>query len=106
MSCSLTFKIGDTFEVPVQFLNNDKPITITSDMTFSATIVDIKGSIVAMCDVTPYDDQISFKGFILISVADTSDWGQGLLTLDIKYEHDGKVKHSKDLQFKVVRSIT
>lgn len=106
MSCNLTFKIGDTFEVPMQFLNDDEPITITSDMAFSANIVNVKGEVVANTTITPYDDQNNFKGFLLISVADTSSWETGILTLDIKYEHQGKVKHSKDLQFKVVRSIT
>lgn len=102
----LTFKIGDTFSVPIRFENDGVPIEITSDMTFSADIVNTKCEVVDSAIITPYNDQVTFKGYLLIEVYDTSNWKQGLLTLDIKYENQGVIKHSQDLQFRTIRSIT
>lgn len=102
----LLFKIGDTFSVPVQFQVDGEPIEITSDMVFTCQIEDVSCNKVADVNVIPNPNQEDYKGFLLLEVEATTEWKQGLHRLDIKYQVEDSIKHSQELVFKVVRSIT
>ena len=102
----LIFKRGDTFSVPIRFEVNNVPIEITNDMEFSCDIMNVKCLIIDSAVVTPYVDQVTNKGFLLLTVADTSLWEIGFHKLDIKYVLNGITKHSQDLEFNVVRAVT
>ena len=90
------FKVGDTFTVPIQFINSDtkEPIVITSDMQFSCAILDARGNTVT----TPTVEPLPEDGYLLISELDTSQWATGIATLDIKLVQGDGVRHSQDFR--------
>lgn len=98
------FKVGDTFTVPVQFIDSatQEAIEITSDMTFTCAILDSHGNKIT----TPKIDVLQEKGYLLISDMNTSSWAIGYATLDIKLMQGNAIRHSQDFRFEIKRSIT
>ncbi|MDH2019003.1 hypothetical protein N5J44_07800 [Acinetobacter ursingii] len=104
------FKIGDSFAVPIQFYNTelDQGMTITPDMSITARIVNAQNQTIAEPHVTIYPDQLQDKGMILLEVpvSQTATWKEGTVQMDIKLVMNGNVRHSQNISFKIVRSIT
>lgn len=103
------FKAGDTFDLPVQLFDTDSEqgIALTDDMQFSAQVNDKFGRLISVLDVTPYVDQNTHAGFMLLSfVGDTGHWPIGLAQTDIKLVQYGSIRHSQTIDFDIVRSIT
>ncbi|MBK0062372.1 MULTISPECIES: hypothetical protein [unclassified Acinetobacter] len=104
------FKIGDSFAVPVQFYDteSDSGMTITGDMVITARIINAQNQTIAEPQVTVYPDQQQDAGMILLEVpiSQTALWKEGTAQMDIKLEMNGNVRHSQNISFRIVRSIT
>lgn len=103
------FKNGDTFDLPIQLCDatTNEGIEITDDMQFSASVRDQYGKLLAELQVEPYPDQEESPGYVLISSsASTEAWTIGLAQMDIKLVQLGAVRHSKTIDFNIVRAIT
>lgn len=104
------FKIGDTFALPVQFINTETNdgLELTQDMEISAKIINSMNQIIATPAITVYPDQSENKGFILLEVDPliTNLWKAGSAMFDIKLMMNGQIKHSQDFKFQIQRSIT
>ena len=103
-------KIGDSLDVPIQMVDSTTGlgIEITPSMSFSCSIINLLGEVIATPTVTPYPDQINDKGYMLISVPTsvTSTWQVGKVKTDIKMTVGGSVRHSQEFSFYVVGAIT
>lgn len=103
------FKVGDTFHVPIKFFDTetDYPVEITPDMTVSCNIKLSSSRVIYSPVVTVLDQNINEnKGYVILSVDDTTGWTVGQAVLDIKLIWGGSIRHSQDFKFNVVRSIT
>lgn len=104
------FKIGDSFAVPIQFYDTelDQGMTITPDMTITARIINAQNQTIAEPQVTRYQDQQQDAGMILLEVpvSVTQNWKEGTAQMDIKLVINGNVRHSQNISFRIVRSIT
>lgn len=105
-----TIKIGNSFALPIQFYDIDTKLgmAITDDMSITAQIVNSSNQVIATPVVTIYPDQEADAGFILLEVpvSTTSTWKAGSAQLDIKLTIGENVRHSQNIQFQIVRSIT
>ena len=103
-------KIGDSFDVPVQMVDstNGLGVEITPSMSFSCSIINLLGEVIATPTVTPYPDQVTDTGYMLLSVhtSVTSTWQVGKVKTDIKMTVGGSVRHSQEFSFYVVGAIT
>lgn len=103
-------KIGDSFDVPVQMVDstNGLGVEITPSMSFSCSIVNLLGEVIATPTVTPYPDQVNDRGYMLLSVPPsvTSTWEVGKVKTDIKMAVGSSVRHSQEFSFYVVEAIT
>ena len=103
-------KIGDSLDVPIQMVDSTTGlgIEITPSMSFSCSIINLLGEVIATPTVTPYPDQINDKGYMLLSVSTsvTSTWQVGKVKTDIKMAVGGSVRHSQEFSFYVVGAIT
>ena len=114
MSCTTNnkpyIKIGDSFDVPVQMVDSTTGlgVEITPSMSFSCSIVNLFGEVIATPTVTPYPDQINDNGYMLLSVPTsvTSTWQVGKVKTDIKMAVGSSVRHSQEFSFYVVGAIT
>lgn len=114
MSCTTNnkpyFKIGDSFDVPIQMIDTltGDAVEITAGMTFTSNIVNLTGEVIASPTITPYPNQITDKGFLLLSVPPTTtiNWEVGKVKMDIKLVVDGSVRHSQDFSFNIIEAIT
>ena len=104
------FKIGDSFAVPIQFYDTelDQGMTITQDMTITARIINAQNQTIAEPQITAYPDQQQDSGMILLEVpvSQTALWKEGTAQMDIKLEMNGNIRHSQNISFRIVRSIT
>lgn len=102
------FKIGDTFDLPIQLCDasTGEGIEITSGMLFTSSVNDQYNRKLADLEVSPYPDQVQSAGYVLLSCPDTSDWPAGLGQMDIKLVQGGAIRHSQTIEFTIVRSIT
>ncbi|MDV4263303.1 hypothetical protein ACG9XY_12310 [Acinetobacter seifertii] len=105
-----SFKIGDSFAVPIQFFNTetDQGLVITPDMVITSRIVNALNQTIAEPIVTVYPNQAKDTGMILLEVpaSKTYLWKEGIAQMDIKLSMNGNVRHSENISFKIVRSIT
>ena len=103
-------KIGDSLDVPIQMVDSTTGlgVEITPSMSFSCSIINLLGEVIATPTVTPYPDQINDKGYMLLSVPTsvTSTWQVGKVKTDIKMAVGGSVRHSQEFSFYVVGAIT
>ena len=103
-------KIGDSFDVPVQMVDSTTGlgVEITPSMSFSCSIVNLLGDVIATPTVTPYPDQVNDIGYMLLSVPTrvTSTWQAGKVKTDIKMTIGDAVRHSQEFSFYVVEAIT
>ena len=103
-------KIGDSLDVPIQMVDstNGLGVEITPSMTFSCSIINLLGEVIATPTVTPYPDQVTNTGYMLLSVPTsvTSTWQVGKVKTDIKMTVGGSVRHSQEFSFYVVGAIT
>lgn len=108
MSSIPYFKIGDTFSVPIRFYDTetDDGVEITPLMNISCRIQTKAGELISDCVVTPYPDQINDKGYVLLTVADTTSWRVGEAQADVKLQILTEIRHSASFCFKIVKSIT
>lgn len=114
MSCTTNnkpyFKIGDSFDVPIQMIDSTTGlgVEITPSMSFSCSIINLLGEVIATPTVTPYPDQVKDRGYMLLSVPTsvTSTWKVGKVKTDIKMTVGGSVRHSQEFSFYVVEAIT
>lgn len=114
MSCATNtkayIKIGDSFDVPIQMVDSatGDGVEITPSMSFSCSIINLLGEVIATPTVTPYPDQVTDKGYMLLSVPTsvTSTWQVGKVKTDIKMTVGGSVRHSQEFSFYVVGAIT
>jgi len=114
MSCTTNnkpyVKIGDSFDVPIQMIDSTTGggVEITTGMVFTCTIVNLLNEVIASPTVTPYPDQVTDKGYMLLSVPTsvTSTWQVGKVKTDIKMTVGGSVRHSQEFSFYVVGAIT
>lgn len=104
------FKIGDSFAVPIQFYDTqlDQGMMITQDMIITARIINAQNQTIAEPQITVYPDQNADKGMILLEVpvSQTERWKEGTAQMDIKLLMNGNVRHSQNISFRIVRSIT
>ena len=105
-----SIKIGDSFALPIQFYDTDTKLgmAITNDMLISAQIINSQNQVIATPVITIYPDQVADAGFILLEVpvSITSTWKAGSAQLDIKLAIGENVRHSQNIQFQIMRSIT
>ena len=98
-------KIGDSFSVQVQFFDTDNnaPMLLTDDMQITCQIINPNGNTIAIPTVRKLDE-----GFILLEInaEETQQWKAGSAQLDIKLQINDQVRHSKNFQFWIERSIT
>ena len=114
MSCTTNnkpyVKIGDSLDVPIQMVDstNGLGVEITPSMSFSCSIVNLLGEVIATPTLTLYPNQVADKGFILMSVESsvTSTWNVGKAKMDIKFELNGSTRHSQDFSFYIIEAIT
>ena len=114
MSCTTNnkpyVKIGDSLDVPIQMVDSTtgEGIEITPSMSFSCSIINLLGEVIATPTVTPYPDQVTDTGYMLLSVPTsvTSTWQVGKVKTDIKMTVGGSVRHSQEFSFYVVGAIT
>ena len=114
MTCTSNTKayisIGDSLDVPIQMIDstNGLGVEITPSMSFSCSIVNLLGEVIATPTVTPYPDQVTDTGYMLLSVPTsvTSTWQVGKVKTDIKMTVGGSVRHSQEFSFYVVGAIT
>lgn len=113
MSCASNnpyIKIGDSFDVPIQLIDSTtgEAVEITSGMVITSKIVNLSGVVIATPTITPYPNQVTDKGFLLLSVdlSVTESWAVGKAKMDIKFELDGSVRHSQDFPFYIIEAIT
>lgn len=103
-------KTGDSFDVPIQLIDSTtgEAVEITPSMSFSCSIVNLLGAVIATPTLTPYPNQVEDKGFILMSVESsvTSTWSVGKAKMDIKFELNGSTRHSQDFSFYIIEAIT
>lgn len=103
-------KIGDSFDVPVQLVDSETGdgVPITIDMVITSSIVNISGNVIGTPTITPYSDQVTDAGFILLSVPTsvTSTWSVGKAKFDIKIVIGDSVRHSSDFPFEIKQGIT
>lgn len=103
-------KIGDSFDVPIQLIDSTtgEAVEITPSMSFSCSIVNLLGAVIATPTLTSYPNQVADKGFILMSVESsvTSTWSVGKAKMDIKFELNGSTRHSQDFSFYIIEAIT
>ena len=103
-------KIGDSFDVPVQMVDSTTGlgVEITPSMSFSCSIVNLLGEVIATPTVTPYPDQVNDRGYMLLRVPTsvTSTWRAGKVKTDIKMAVGSSVRHSQEFSFYVVEAIT
>ena len=103
-------KIGDSLEGPIQMVDSTtgEGIEITPSMSFSCSVVNLLGEVIATPTVTPYPDQVADTGYMLLSVPTsvTSTWQVGKVKTDIKMTVGGSVRHSQEFSFYVVGAIT
>ena len=103
-------KIGDSLDVPIQMIDstNGLGVEITPSMSFSCSIINLLGEVIATPTVTPYPDQVTDTGYMLLSVPTsvTSTWQVGKVKTDIKMAIGGSVRHSQEFSFYVVGAIT
>lgn len=103
-------KIGDSFDVPIQLIDSTtgEAVEITPSMSFSCSIVNLLGTVIATPTLTSYPNQVADKGFILMSVESsvTSTWSVGKAKMDIKFELNGSTRHSQDFSFYIIEAIT
>ena len=103
-------KIGDSLDVPIQMVDSTTGlgVEITPSMSFSCSVVNLLGEVVATLTVTPYPDQVTDTGYMLLSVPTsvTSTWQEGKVKTDIKMTVGGSVRHSQEFSFYVVGAIT
>ncbi len=103
-------KIGDSFALPIEFYDVDTKLgmKITDDMNITAQIVNSSNQVIATPVVTVYPDQQADAGFILLEVPTsiTQTWKAGSAQLDIKLAIGENVRHSQNIQFQIMRSIT
>ncbi|AMW79761.1 hypothetical protein AMD27_13215 [Acinetobacter sp. TGL-Y2] len=101
-----TIKIGDSFAVPIQFYDTKTNLgmMLNDDMKISATIINSSQHVIAKPVVTLLEQ----AGMILLEVpvSITKDWKIGTAQLDIKLEINDRVRHSENIQFQILRSIT
>ena len=59
-------KIGDSFDVPVQMVDSTTGlgVEITPSMSFSRSIINLLGEVIATPTVTPYPDQVADTGYM------------------------------------------
>lgn len=104
------FKIGDSFAIPVQFYNTEtnQGLAITSEMVITSRIVNALNQTIAEPIITVYPNQATDTGMILLEVpvSKTYLWKEGIAQMDIKLSMNGNVRHSQNISFKIVRSIT
>lgn len=104
------FKIGDSFSVPIELQDPETGlnIEITPNISFECTIVDTSGSVIATPTITPYQNQVADKGWLLMEVPTsvTELWEIGKAKFDIKVSIDGSVRHTKNFTFDIEESIT
>lgn len=100
--------IGDTFSQPIQFTDKTtgEGIEITNAMVITASIATSFGEPIADCVVTPYPNQVTDKGFVLLEVLDTTLWKVGTAEFDVKLVIGDKIKHSMKTPFKIIKGIT
>ena len=102
--------IGDSLDVPIQMVDSTtgEGIEITPSMSFSCSIINLLGEVIATPTVTPYPDQVTDTGYMLLSVPTsvTSTWQVGKVKTDIKMTVGGSVRHSQEFSFYVVGAIT
>ena len=78
MSCTTNnkpyFKIGDSFDVPVQMVDSTTSlgVEITPSMSFSCSIVNLLGEVIATPTVTPYPISIKTTPPRYVPIAKTS----------------------------------
>ena len=105
-----SIKIGDSFALPIQFYDIDTKLgmQITDDMLITAQIINSQNQVIATPVITVYPDQVADAGFILLEVpvSITSTWKAGSAQLDIKLSINENVRHSQNIQFQIIRSIT
>lgn len=105
-----SIKIGDSFALPIQFYDTDTKLgmSITNDMSITAQIVNSSNQVIATPVITVYPDQYTDAGFILLEVpaSMTQTWKAGSAHLDIKLAIGENVRHSQNIQFQILRSIT
>ena len=102
--------IGDSLDVPIQMMDSTTGlgVEITPSMSFSCSVVNLLGEVIATPTVTPYPDQVTDTGYMLLSVPTsvTSTWQVGKVKTDIKMTVGGSVRHSQEFSFYVVGAIT
>ena len=102
--------IGDSLDVPIQMVDstNGLGVEITPSVSFSCSVVNLLGEVIATPTVTPYPDQVTDTGYMLLSVPTsvTSTWQVGKVKTDIKMTVGGSVRHSQEFSFYVVGAIT
>lgn len=96
---------GEILSLSVQFNNeaDNEPITITSDMTITATVSTTNKQLIATLQATPDSDQVNSKGEVLLgSLTTTQDWQLGDVRLDIVLKQGDVVLGDQVMFFKVV----
>lgn len=103
------FKIGDTLNIPVQWIDEDtdQGVIINPDYVIACTILTSYG-VKFFPDVTINPDQVFHAGEFTIHLpaSVTETMMPCTATLDIKVSIGDEVKHSEDFSFIVKRSIT
>lgn len=103
------FKIGDTFQVQIQWVdkNTGLGIPITQNIQVACRLL-TSYNVEFLPDVIIAPDQDTQAGFFTLFLGPdiTSTFKPCTITTDIKITIDGQVKHSEDFSFIVKRSIT
>lgn len=101
------FKQGDSFYLEIEMLDSQTnlPVEITNEYTISASLNNRFGVLVADFEIVEYD-QLTNKGKFALSFDDTTDWPLGLAKTDIKIVINNLIRHSKTIEFNIVRSET
>ena len=103
------FKIGDTFDLPIQLCDatTGEGIPLSDQMQLTAQVRDCFGHLLCDLQVSPYPDQVNSSGYVLLSsLQGTSEWPTGIGQMDVKLVQYGAVRHSQTIEFNIVRSIT
>ncbi len=106
---NLTLKIGDSFNLPIQFYDaiTGDGFVIPSDASVEAKIINSSKQTLAVPSIIK-QDQFSNAGFIFLEVSphETQNWKVGSALLDIKLTINGQVRHSQTIQFLIEASIS
>lgn len=105
-----TFKIGDSFNVPIRFYDdtNKQGIPLTSEIIIDCKISDSIGNVFSTPEIVKYQDQVVDAGFFLLKVpsSETINWKSGIAILDLKIKIADEVRHSENFSFKILKGIT